>query len=66
MGRPTGVRDGWVVAGMAVAAASSAIASFAGLRGLAEVAGWPARLAWLLPITIDAYASRQPAGRPRV
>ncbi|MEV7624072.1 DUF2637 domain-containing protein [Actinoplanes sp. NPDC089786] len=41
---------------MAVAAASSAIASFAGLRGLAEVAGWPARLAWLLPITIDAYA----------
>lgn len=44
------------MAGMAVAAASSAIASFAGLRGLAEVAGWPARLAWLLPITIDAYA----------
>jgi len=42
--------------GMAVAAASAAIASFTGLRGLAEVAGWPGRLAWLLPITIDAYA----------
>ncbi|MEV4535387.1 DUF2637 domain-containing protein [Asanoa sp. NPDC049518] len=41
---------------MAIAAASAAIASFAGLRGLAEVAGWPDRLAWLLPITIDAYA----------
>jgi len=41
---------------MAVAAASAAVASFAGLRGLAEVAGWPDRLAWLLPITIDAYA----------
>ena len=49
-------RDGWVMVGMAVAAASAAIASFAGLRGLAEVAGWPNRLAWLLPITIDAYA----------
>ena len=41
---------------MAIAAASSAFASFAGLRGVAVVAGWPARLAWLLPITIDAYA----------
>ncbi|HZO65987.1 MAG TPA: DUF2637 domain-containing protein [Kribbellaceae bacterium] len=49
-------RDGWVMVGMAVAAASAAIASFTGLRGLAEVAGWPGRLAWLLPITIDAYA----------
>jgi hypothetical protein len=41
---------------MAVAAVSAAVASFAGLRGLAQVAGWPDRLAWLLPITIDAYA----------
>ncbi|MET8151798.1 DUF2637 domain-containing protein [Actinoplanes sp. NPDC049668] len=41
---------------MTTAAVSAAVASFAGLRGLAEVAGWPARLAWLLPITIDAYA----------
>jgi hypothetical protein len=44
------------MAGMAIAAVSAAIASFAGLRGLAEVAGWPDRLAWLFPITIDAYA----------
>ncbi len=49
-------RDGWVMTGMAVAAASAAVASFTGLRGLALVAGWPARLAWLLPVTIDAYA----------
>jgi S-DNA-T family DNA segregation ATPase FtsK/SpoIIIE len=76
MGRHVGagLRDGWVMVGMAVAAASAAIASFAGLRGLAEVAGWPDRLAWLLPITIDAYAmtsarvwlaGRSPAGRAR-
>ncbi|MEV6847219.1 DUF2637 domain-containing protein [Actinoplanes sp. NPDC051411] len=49
-------RDWWVIVGMAVAAISAAVASFAGLRGLAEVAGWPEQLAWLLPITIDAYA----------
>jgi hypothetical protein len=41
---------------MSVAAVSAAVASFAGLRGLAQVAGWPDRLAWLLPVTIDAYA----------
>jgi hypothetical protein len=49
-------RDWWVIAGMATAAASAAVASFAGLRGLAGAAGWPDRLAWLLPVTIDAYA----------
>jgi hypothetical protein len=49
-------RDGWVMTGMAVAATSAAVASFTGLRGLALVAGWPDRLAWLLPVTIDAYA----------
>ncbi|MBL7255946.1 DUF2637 domain-containing protein [Paractinoplanes lichenicola] len=49
-------RDWWVIVGMAVAAISAAVASFAGLRGLAEVAGWPGQLAWLLPVTIDAYA----------
>jgi hypothetical protein len=49
-------RDWWVIAGMTTAAASAAVASFAGLRGLATAAGWPARLAWLLPVTIDAYA----------
>ncbi len=49
-------RDWWVIVGMAVAAVSAAVASFAGLRGLAQVAGWPDQLAWLLPVTIDAYA----------
>lgn len=58
MSRPeTGGRhDWWVIVGMTIAAISAAVASFAGLRGLAQVAGWPDRLAWLLPITIDAYA----------
>lgn len=49
-------RDGWVMLGMLIAAASAAVASFTGLRGLALITGWPARLAWLLPITLDAYA----------
>lgn len=49
-------RDWWVLVGMTIAAASAAVASFSGLRGLAEAAGWPSRLAWLLPLTIDAYA----------
>jgi hypothetical protein len=49
-------RDGWVMAGMAIAAASAATASFTGLRGLALAAGWPGHLSWLLPVTIDAYA----------
>ena len=49
-------RDWWVIAGMSVAAISAATASFAGLSGLAQIAGWPAQLAWLLRVTIDAYA----------
>ncbi len=49
-------RDVWVTAGMLIAAASAAVASFAGLRGLALITGWPQRLAWLLPLTLDAYA----------
>ena len=53
---PASARDWWVMDGMAVAAISAAVASFAGLRGLVEVAGWPGQLAWLLPVTIDAYA----------
>jgi len=48
--------DRLVLVGMLVAAASAAVASFTGLRGLALMAGWPDRLAWLLPLTIDAYA----------
>lgn len=50
------VRDWWVVAGMTVAAVSAAVASFSGLYGLASAAGWPKRLAWLLPLTLDAHA----------
>lgn len=49
-------RDLWVTAGMTIAAASAAVASFSGLQGLAHIAGWPPRLAWLLPVTLDAYA----------
>lgn len=49
-------RDLWVMAGMLIAAASAAVASFTGLRGLALITGWPGRLAWLLPVTLDAYA----------
>jgi hypothetical protein len=50
------VRDWWVMAGMTIAATSAAVASFTGLYGLAALAGWPVRLAWLLPLTIDAHA----------
>lgn len=53
---PAPVRDWWVVIGMLISAASAAVASFSGLYGLASVAGWPVRLAWLLPVTVDAYA----------
>lgn len=42
--------------GMVVSAASAAVSSFEGLRSLALVAGWSARMAFLLPLTIDAYA----------
>lgn len=49
-------QDLWVTLGLVVTAASAAVSSFAGLRGLAVVAGWPVWLAWLLPLTIDAYA----------
>ncbi|GLW63985.1 hypothetical protein Arub01_22290 [Actinomadura rubrobrunea] len=49
-------RDWWVMIGMTIAAASAAVASFSGLYGLAAMAGWPVRLAWLLPLTLDAHA----------
>ncbi|WP_246577054.1 DUF2637 domain-containing protein [Actinospica durhamensis] len=41
---------------MFIAAASASVASFTGLRGLALITGWPPKLAWLLPVTVDAYA----------
>jgi hypothetical protein len=53
---PAPDRDWWVLTGMAVAATSATLASFSGLQGLAILAGWPPRLAWLLPVTLDAYA----------
>lgn len=49
-------RDLWALSGMTIAATSAAVASFSGLRGLASAAGWPEHLAWLLPVTVDAYA----------
>ncbi|MFB8777149.1 DUF2637 domain-containing protein [Streptomyces broussonetiae] len=49
-------RDWWVVAGMTVTALSAAVSSFSGLRALASATGWPDALAWLLPLTVDAYA----------
>jgi hypothetical protein len=49
-------RDWWVFLGLAVTATSAAVSSFAGLRGLAIVAGWPVWLAPLFPVTIDSYA----------
>ncbi|MFI5955540.1 DUF2637 domain-containing protein [Cryptosporangium sp. NPDC051539] len=42
---------------MVVSAASAAVASFSGLRGLADASGWAPELAWLLPVTVDAYAT---------
>jgi hypothetical protein len=49
-------RDLWVSLGMAVSALSAAVSSFSGLRSLAEVAGWHPVMAWLFPLTVDAYA----------
>ncbi|GAA5174942.1 hypothetical protein GCM10023321_79880 [Pseudonocardia eucalypti] len=56
MSRRTTERDLWSMSGMTIAATSAAVASFSGLRGLAAAAGWPEHLAWLLPVTVDAYA----------
>src|SRR5581483_829875 len=50
--KPGAERDWWVITGMTIAAASAAVASFSGLYGLAALAGWPVRLAWLLPLTL--------------
>jgi len=42
---------------MTVTAAAAAASNFAGLRGLAVMAGWPGGLAKLLPLTVDAFAA---------
>lgn len=54
LNKPSG--DPLVVIGIVVTAATAAVASFTGLRGLAEDAGWPRGLAWLLLVTLDTYA----------
>jgi hypothetical protein len=47
----------WITwTGLAVVALAAAVLSFDALRQLAVLAGTPATLAWLLPVTIDAAA----------
>ena len=63
---PAAGRDRWTYGGMLAVALAAAVLSFSALAGLAELAGvtgglpLPAggrfRLAWLLPIAVDAYA----------
>jgi hypothetical protein len=53
----TASRPGVVTwAGLAVVAGSAAVLSFATVRDLAQSSGYPPRLAWLLPVVIDATA----------
>lgn len=49
-------RDWFVTLGLAATATAAAVSSFAGLRELAVVTGWPTLLAPLLPLTINSYA----------
>ncbi|RBM16597.1 hypothetical protein DI005_25260 [Prauserella sp. PE36] len=51
------MRRSWITwAGLAVVAGAAAVLSFDALRQLAVLAGTPAGLAWLLPVTFDAAA----------
>lgn len=51
-------RPGWVIwVGLATVAVAAAVLSFATVRDLAQMTGYPDRLGWLLPITIDASAT---------
>jgi hypothetical protein len=53
----TASRPGVVTwAGLTVVASSAAVLSFATVRDLAQSSGYPPRLAWLLPVVIDAAA----------
>ncbi len=57
MNARTDTRPGVVTwAGLAVVAAAAAVLSFATVRDLAQACGYPPRLAWLLPVVIDATA----------
>lgn len=49
-------RDWLTVGAMVAVAAAAATLSFTSLMDLARVCGYGPRLAWLLPISIDAYA----------
>lgn len=62
---PPAGRDNGTYGGMLVVAVAAAVLSFSALSGLAGLAGvtvtvplseWVFRLAWLLPIAVDAYA----------
>lgn len=48
---------GWLFALLAVVAAAAAVLSFAALRDLARQCGFDPRLAWLLPVVVDAGAA---------
>ncbi|TDV40124.1 DUF2637 domain-containing protein [Actinophytocola oryzae] len=51
------VQLGWYTwAGLAAVAVAASVLSFASLRHLAEACGTSGRLAWLLPVAIDAAA----------
>jgi hypothetical protein len=52
----SGRRDGLFGLGVTAVSLAAAVSSYAGLDGLALLAGWNPRLALLLPLTIDAYA----------
>lgn len=47
----------WLLAMLAVVAAAAAVLSFAALRDLARQCGFDPRLAWLLPVVVDAGAA---------
>ena len=48
--------DRWIGAGLLVVAAAGATLSCTSLAGLARACGYGPQLAWLLPVSIDAYA----------
>lgn len=47
----------WLLAMLAVVAAAAAVLSFAALQDLARQCGFDPRLAWLLPVVVDAGAA---------
>jgi hypothetical protein len=47
----------WLLTMLAVVAAAAAVLSFAALRDLAQQCGFDPRLAWLLPVVVDAGAA---------